>query len=155
MNIQVSGYAINTLKQALQESTMLWQERIDQAERGERQNLSIEGARAMQDDLRDILEQIRLQDAWPTGTREPVQAPHSCYDYRVINTAPMTEMTFYVMFHSEELTEPLYEGPFYKLEDAEDYADHQNQGLANAGVPGSVASYEVVWTGLGTLAMHR
>ena len=63
MNIQVSGYAINTLKQALQESTMLWQERIDQAERGERQNLSIEGARAMQDDLRDILEQIRLQDA--------------------------------------------------------------------------------------------
>jgi|14BtaG_2_1085337.scaffolds.fasta_scaffold47815_1 ABC-type transport system involved in cytochrome bd biosynthesis fused ATPase/permease subunit len=63
MNIQVNGYAIDTLKQALQESTMLWQERIDQAERGERQNLSIEGARAMQDDLRDILEQIRLQDA--------------------------------------------------------------------------------------------
>lgn len=63
MNIQVSGCAIDTLKQALQESTMLWQERIDQAERGERQNLSIEGARMMQDDLRDILEQIRLQDA--------------------------------------------------------------------------------------------
>ncbi|AOV62029.1 hypothetical protein BOW86_gp105 [Synechococcus phage S-CAM7] len=63
MNIQVNGYAIDTLKQALQESSMLWQERIDQAERGERQNLSIEGARAMQDDLRDILEQIRLQDA--------------------------------------------------------------------------------------------
>jgi len=63
MNLQVNGYAIETLKQALQESTMLWQERIDQAERGERQNLSIEGARAMQDDLRDILEQIRLQDA--------------------------------------------------------------------------------------------
>ena len=55
----------------------------------------------------------------------------------------MTEMTFYVMFHSEELTEPLYYGPFYKLEDADDYAEHQNQGLANAGVPGSVASYGV------------
>ncbi|QLF86157.1 hypothetical protein CC030809_00101 [Synechococcus phage S-CAM7] len=63
MNIQVNGYAIDTLKQALQESSMLWQERILQAERGERQNLSIEGARMMQDDLRDILEQIRLQDA--------------------------------------------------------------------------------------------
>ena len=63
MNLQVNGYAIDTLKQALQESSMLWQERIIQAERGERQNLSIEGARAMQDDLRDILEQIRLQDA--------------------------------------------------------------------------------------------
>ena len=63
MNIQVNGYAIDTLKQALQESSMLWQERILQAERGERQNLSIEGARMMQDDLRDLLEQIRLQDA--------------------------------------------------------------------------------------------
>ena len=41
MNIQVNGYAIDTLKQALQESSMLWQERIDQAERGERQNLSM------------------------------------------------------------------------------------------------------------------
>ncbi len=63
MQLEVSGYAIDTLKQALQESTMLWQERIDQAERGERQNLSIEGARMMQDDLRELLEQIRLQDA--------------------------------------------------------------------------------------------
>ncbi len=64
MNIQVSGYAIDTLKQALQESTMLWQERIDQAERGERQNLSIEGAKMMQEDLREILEQIK----WQTGS---------------------------------------------------------------------------------------
>ena len=63
MNLQVNGYAIDTLKQALQESSMLWQERILQAERGERQNLSIEGAKMMQDDLRELLEQIRLQDA--------------------------------------------------------------------------------------------
>ena len=63
MNIQVSGYAIDTLKQALQESSMLWQERIDQAERGERQNLSIDGAKMMQDDLRELLEQIK----WQTG----------------------------------------------------------------------------------------
>ncbi len=63
MQLEVSGYAIDSLKQALQESSMLWQERIDQAESGERQNLSIEGAKMMQDDLREILEQIRLQDA--------------------------------------------------------------------------------------------
>ncbi len=56
----------------------------------------------------------------------------------------MTEMTYYVMFQSEELTEPEYIGPFYKLEDADDYADSANTGLALAGVPGSVASYGVV-----------
>ena len=55
----------------------------------------------------------------------------------------MTEMTFYVMFQSEELTEPDYIGPFHQLEDAEDYADHQNQGLANNGIPGWRASYGV------------
>ena len=63
MQLEVSGYAIDTLKQALQESSMLWQERIDQAERGERQNLSIDGAKMMQEDLREILEQIK----WQTG----------------------------------------------------------------------------------------
>jgi hypothetical protein len=59
MNLQVNGYAIETLKQALQESNTLWEARIDQAERGERQNLSIEGAKMMQDDLRELLEQIK------------------------------------------------------------------------------------------------
>ena len=63
MQLEVSGYAIDTLKQALQESSMLWQERIIQAERGERQNLSIDGAKMMQEDLREILEQIK----WQTG----------------------------------------------------------------------------------------
>lgn len=63
MQLEINGYAIDTLKQALQESSMLWQERIQQAERGERQNLSIEGARMMQDDLREILAQIK----WQTG----------------------------------------------------------------------------------------
>ena len=63
MQLEVSGYAIDTLKQALQESSMLWQERIIEAERGERPNLSIDGAKMMQDDLREILEQIK----WQTG----------------------------------------------------------------------------------------
>lgn len=61
MQLEVSGYAIDTLKQALQESDMLWQKRIDEAERGERPNLSIEGARMMQDDLRNLLAQIKWQ----------------------------------------------------------------------------------------------
>ena len=63
MQLEINGYSIDTLKQALQESSMLWQERIDQAERGERQNLSIDGAKMMQDDLREILDQIK----WQTG----------------------------------------------------------------------------------------
>ena len=53
-------------------------------------------------------------------------------------------MSYYVMFQSTELEEPQYIGPFHKLEDAEDYADHNNQGLANNGVPGWKASYGVV-----------
>ena len=61
MQLEVSGYAIDTLKQALQESDNLWQKRIDEAERGERPNLSIEGAKMMQDDLREILAQIKWQ----------------------------------------------------------------------------------------------
>ena len=63
MQLEVNGYAIDTLKQALQESSMLWQQRIDEAERGERPNLSIDGARMMQDDLRELLAQI----AWQAG----------------------------------------------------------------------------------------
>jgi len=63
MKLEVNGYAIDTLKQALQESSMLWQQRIDEAERGERPNLSIDGARMMQDDLRELLAQI----AWQAG----------------------------------------------------------------------------------------
>ena len=64
MQLDVSGYAIDTLKQALQESDNLWEQRIIEAERGERPNLSIEGARMMQDDLRDLLAQIK----WQTGS---------------------------------------------------------------------------------------
>lgn len=64
MQLEVNGYAIDTLKQALQESSNLWQQRIDEAEQGKRPNLSIDGARMMQDDLRELLEQI----AWQTGS---------------------------------------------------------------------------------------
>ena len=53
-------------------------------------------------------------------------------------------MTYYVLFQSEKLEMPEYIGPFCSSEDAEDYADHQNNGLALNGVPGWVASYSVV-----------
>lgn len=59
MRLEVNGYAIDTLKQALQESDSLWSQRIAEAQRGERPNLSIEGARMMQDDLRELLAQIK------------------------------------------------------------------------------------------------
>ena len=61
MQLEITGWQIDTLKQALQESDSLWAQRIQQAERGERPNLSIDGARMMQDDLRAILEQIKWQ----------------------------------------------------------------------------------------------
>ena len=61
MQLEITGWQIETLKQALQESDCLWEGRILEAERGDRPNLSIEGARMMQDDLRAILEQIKWQ----------------------------------------------------------------------------------------------
>jgi len=61
MQLEITGWQIDTLKQALQESDCLWAERIQQAERGERPNLSIDGARMMQDDIRAILAQIKWQ----------------------------------------------------------------------------------------------
>lgn len=56
----------------------------------------------------------------------------------------MNDMSYYVIFQSTAVEDVEYTGPFYKLEDAEDFASHQNQGLANNGVPGSVACYWVV-----------
>jgi hypothetical protein len=53
-------------------------------------------------------------------------------------------MTYYVCFQSSDLETLDYVGPFYSEEDAADYADYQNQGLANNGIPSSVACYWVV-----------
>ena len=55
-----------------------------------------------------------------------------------------TQTTYYVIFNSAEYDEPTYIGPFYSLEDADDYADNANTGLALNGIPGSTASYGVV-----------
>ena len=59
MQLNVTGYQICALTQALQESSRLWDERITEAMNGERVNFSIEGARLLQDDLRDLLQQIQ------------------------------------------------------------------------------------------------
>jgi hypothetical protein len=61
MLISISGYEITTLMQALQDADMLWENRIAEAEAGNRPALSVEGARLLQDDLRYMMEQIRLQ----------------------------------------------------------------------------------------------
>jgi len=59
MQLQLDGYAIATVMQALQESDRLWDERIAEAEAGKRPNFSIEGAKMMKDDLRLAMQQIR------------------------------------------------------------------------------------------------
>ena len=61
MNLSVTGYQIAALTQALQDADMLWNARIAEAEMGapNRRNFSIEGARLLQDDLRDLLHQIQ------------------------------------------------------------------------------------------------
>ena len=61
MNLTVTGYQIAALTQALQDSSTLWDARIAEAEMGspKRKNFSIEGARLLQDDLRDLLAQIK------------------------------------------------------------------------------------------------
>ena len=61
MNLSVTGYQIAALTQALQDADMLWDARIAEAEMGapNRRNFSIEGARLLQDDLRDLLQQIQ------------------------------------------------------------------------------------------------
>ena len=59
MQLQLDGYAIQTVMQALQESDRLWDERIAEAEAGKRPNFSIEGAKMMKDDLRLAMDQIR------------------------------------------------------------------------------------------------
>ena len=59
MNLQLNGYEIETVMQALQDSDTLWQARIDEAKRGNRQNLSIEGAEMMRNDLRNVMARIK------------------------------------------------------------------------------------------------
>ena len=59
MQLQLDGYAIATVMQALQESDRLWDEWIAEAEAGKRPNFSIEGAKMMKEDLRLAMTQIR------------------------------------------------------------------------------------------------
>ena len=64
MQLEITGWQIETLKQALQDSDSLWENRIHQAERGDRPNLSVDGARMMQNDIREILAQIKWQGGY-------------------------------------------------------------------------------------------
>ena len=66
MNLTVTGYQIAALTQALQDSSTLWDARIAEAQMGKpnRRNFSIEGARLLQDDLRDLLQQIQRHERY-------------------------------------------------------------------------------------------
>ena len=63
MQLELCGYQIESLKQALQDSDTMWENRIQEAENGDRSDLSIDGARMMQNDLRDILAQLNGQSS--------------------------------------------------------------------------------------------
>jgi hypothetical protein len=59
MHLTLTPYQESALEQAIMESMLLWDDRIREAEAGKRPNLSIEGARLMIDDLREIQQQIK------------------------------------------------------------------------------------------------
>ena len=63
MNIQLDGYAVCVVLQALQEADLRWDRKIDDAEHGHcPPNFSIEGAKLLREDLRSVMEQINEQD---------------------------------------------------------------------------------------------
>jgi hypothetical protein len=59
MNLTLTPYQESALEQAILDSLLLWDDRIQQALAGKRPNLSVEGARLMIDDLREIQQQIK------------------------------------------------------------------------------------------------
>lgn len=54
----------------------------------------------------------------------------------------MTEI-FTVRFDSVEIDSPRFVGPFYSLESAVQYCDHENYFLSLRGIPGDVAFYSI------------
>jgi hypothetical protein len=59
MHLTLTPYQESALEQAILDSLLLWDDRIQEAKAGKRPNLSIEGARLMIDDLREIQQQIK------------------------------------------------------------------------------------------------
>lgn len=59
MNITLTGYQETALQQAIMDSLLLWDDRIQEATEGKRPSMSIEGARLMIEDLREIQRQIK------------------------------------------------------------------------------------------------
>ena len=61
MNITLTGYQETALQQAIMDSLMLWDDRIEEALAGKRPAMSVEGARLMIEDLRDVQLQIKAK----------------------------------------------------------------------------------------------
>jgi hypothetical protein len=59
MNITLTGYQETAIMQAIMDSLLLWDDRIEEALEGKRPALSIEGARLLIEDLRDVQRQIK------------------------------------------------------------------------------------------------
>jgi len=59
MNITLTGYQETAIQQAIMDSLLLWDDRIQEAMEGKRPALSIEGARLLIEDLRDVQRQIK------------------------------------------------------------------------------------------------
>jgi hypothetical protein len=61
MNITLTGYQETAIMQAIMDSLMLWDDRIEEALAGKRPAMSVEGARLMIEDLREIQLQIKAK----------------------------------------------------------------------------------------------
>jgi hypothetical protein len=59
MNVTLTGYQETALQQAIMDSLMLWDDRIEEALEGKRPAMSIEGARLLIEDLREVQRQIK------------------------------------------------------------------------------------------------
>ena len=61
MNITLTGYQETAIMQAIMDSLMLWDDRIEEALAGKRPAMSVEGARLMIEDLREVQLQIKAK----------------------------------------------------------------------------------------------
>ena len=59
MNLKLDHFQEQALLQAIMDSLMVWDDRIDEAMDGLRPSMSIEGARLMIEDLREVQRQIK------------------------------------------------------------------------------------------------
>ena len=60
MNLKLDHFQEQALLQAIMDSLFLWDDRIEEALAGKRPAMSVEGARLMIEDLREVQRQIKV-----------------------------------------------------------------------------------------------